>query len=201
MIAVVSKNERLAAFLVSLLTEQGFSLCSRREALLTVLDLDTEQPSKEDRALVTVSENIFTQCDLVRPFLQKEFLALCRQKLGMEGNFSAECQPEVAFHTKTKEKATVRCELLPDREAVLMRGETIVLTPAEWRLFVLLYRHRGEVVSTEDCQAACRLKGRNGKEEGNSAAVTVAALRKKLDHRFGVRLILSHRSRGYSFQG
>lgn len=199
MIALLTTDIALKAFLESLFAEWELPVVSSDEASLLVVDLDSVPSYVKGKKTVTLSYNIFNRPDLVRPFLQEDLRALCRERL--EPDFI--CQPEVAKTLESGESATSGCVLRLAEDGVWYGEAHIALLPSEMRLFTLLFENRGKCVPTEACQKACRTRGEGKKEaldgkEGNSAAVAVAALRKKLDHRFGMRFIVSHRGKGYS---
>ncbi len=182
MIGILTKDKRFYDFLVGVFSENQLAVGDVASAVLLVVDLDSENLPRDVRAAVTVSSNVFEQSDLTRPFLQSELIALCRERLGVDS------------HTElpSKERETGDLFLLGEA-SVLVDGEEIPLTPAEYRLLSLLYSHRGSAVSLADCEAVCRVRT----ARGNSVSVTVASLRKKLDYRFDRRFILSLRGLGY----
>ncbi len=184
MIAILTKDAVFFDYLESLVKEMGFSLCDPDKARLVIVDLDTESPKTMEKAQLTVSSNVFTVSDLTRPFLQKDFTNLVKIKLN--------CQPMVDNGEKKDEKNRLALDF---SDGILrVNGETIALTPAEARLFSLLYENRGNIVPISLCEDACRVRT----AKGNSVSVTVASLRKKLDYSFHYRMIESHRKEGYS---
>ena len=72
-----------------------------------------------------------------------------------------------------------------------MGGKRISLSPCERALLALLMETPGECVPTEQIDALWQEKG------GNTTAVYIRYLRKKLDEPSGLRLIRSVRGRGY----
>ncbi|MBR2987406.1 MAG: helix-turn-helix domain-containing protein [Clostridia bacterium] len=194
MIAVLTKNQALFHFLESLFSEYGFSVVPPEEARLTVVDLDTETAVKGPS--VTVSETVFTSPDLLRPFEQDALITLCRERLGMD-----ECQPAVVKRDGLDDKAIDERAFSLLDGAVSYGEDVIPLTSGEFRLFSCLFERRGEIVSEEELRAVMSVRAREDGSYGNSVAVTVNALRRKLDHRFGMRFIVSHRGRGYTFEG
>ena len=187
MIAILTKDARFYDYLTGLLAEQGYAVCEEGRAKLMIVDLDSEAVPKKAPRVITVSSSIFESSDLTRPFLQDALFSLCRERLGSE---QAGGKDSLATNAQ---------DVLPSDEVVLkenflwVKGEEITLTPAEYRLFSLLYRHRGDVVSLADCEAVCRVRT----SRGNSVSVAVASLRKKLDYRLDRRLIVSVRGEGY----
>lgn len=182
MIGILTRDGRFYEYLVGVLAENGFSLCEPSRARLLIVDLDGEIPPKGKRARITVSSNIFEESDLLRPFLQSELIALCRERLG-----------DLLDDRPPRSKDEQSDLFAFDGEALWVRGEHVILTPAENRLFSLLYTRRGETVPLADCEAVCRVRT----ARGNSVSVAVASLRKKLDYRLDQRLIVSVRGEGY----
>jgi len=182
MIGILTKDKRFYDFLVGVLSEHQLTVVDAERATLTIVDLDSEAPPRDARKTLTVSSNIFEESDLMRPFLQSELIALCRERLGLNAI------------PKTPENESGKGDFLVlGEDFVLAGGEEIPLTPAEHRLLSLLYRHRHRAVSLADCEAVCRVRT----NRGNSVSVTVASLRKKLDYRFDKRMIVSLRGQGY----
>lgn len=79
--------------------------------------------------------------------------------------------------------------LLPD--GVLLQGKSVPLSPAERALLALLLETPGECVPTEVIDRLWEEKG------GNTTAVYIRYLRRKLDEPTGLRLIRTVRGRGY----
>lgn len=179
MIALLTKDGRLRDFVESVLSEHQLTITLPDAASLFIVDLDTEAIPRGREAL-RISSSPFVDCELTRPFLQEELIALCKSRLGG--------QPTVA---KIVEKPIEGLTL--GEGFASYRGEKIALTPAEFRLLSLFVANRGEMVPLADCERVCRVRA----SSGNSVSVTVASLRKKLDYRFGERFFLSRRGEGY----
>ena len=182
MIGILTKDKRFYDFLVGVFAELQWMVVGIGQAKLLIVDLDSESPPSVAKPTVTVSSNVFAPCDLPRPFLQSELIALCRERLFEK--------------TQTESELAAREEgslFSLGETSVLCCGEEIFLTPAEYRLLSLLYRNRGSAVPLADCEAVCRVRT----SRGNSVSVTVASLRKKLDYRFDRRFIVSLRGQGY----
>ncbi len=80
-------------------------------------------------------------------------------------------------------------------QTVLCCGEKIALSEKEYRLLLYLYTQRGETVTREDI-----LKNAWGISRFNSTNIVdvyIRYLRKKLDERFDLRLIITVRNKGY----
>ena len=183
MIAILTKDDCFRDYLESVLKEQGFAISSARDARLCLIDLDSGFAPIPDKACLTLSANVFVASDLVRPFLQRDLVSLCQMRLGW--------QPLV--DNTPFERENEGEEFTLGEGCIYRYGEKIVLTPAEFRLFSLLYENRGKIVALSLCDAACRIRA----TKGNSVSVTLASLRKKLDYRFGKRYFVSHRKEGY----
>lgn len=182
MIAVLSRDGRFRRFVESVLCEHRLPLSSLSSASLVIVDLDTASLPRAAQSTVTVSSDIFVKSDLLRPFSQEELVLLCQKRLGW--------QPTVA---PTAEVVPEGEEFTVGEGCVFRYGERIILTPAEFRLFVLLYKNRGKTVPHAECEAACRVRT----DSGNSVSVTLASLRKKLDYRFKAQYFASVRGVGY----
>ena len=118
--------------------------------------------------------------DFIRPFLFRELVAMVKERFTLWAPTSVREQPvsDAPF-----------LKLLPD--GVQMNGQTIALSPSERALLELLMQTPGECVSTERIDELWQEKG------GNTTAVYIRYLRKKLDEPSGLRLIRSIRGRGY----
>lgn len=146
-----------------------------------VVDLDSLAPGeKPPHGAITFSSSPRAGADFVRPFL---FRDLCAQ-------VSARCTGVLhaqAEHNGSRTPAFL--ELRPG--GVLLKGEHIPLSPSEHALLSLLLEHSGECVPTEQLDAIWQEGG------GNTTAVYIRYLRKKLDEATGLRLIRCIRGKGY----
>lgn len=182
MIGILTEDRRFYDFLISILSEHQLGTVDASRASLVIVDLDSVKPPRDAGKIITVSSNIFEESDLTRPFLQSELIMLCKERLGVK------VEREASLGEEEKGDLLVLLE-----NSVRVGNEEILLTPAEYRLLSLLYRHRLKAVSLADCEAVCRVRA----SRGNSVSVTVASLRKKLDYRFDKRMIVSLRGQGY----
>lgn len=126
------------------------------------------------------SSSAHPEADLVRPFLFRELIGLGKERFVLAAPaLEREASPSPAPFLK----------LLP--EGVLMQGRRIALSPAERAVLALLLEKPGECIPKERIDALWQEKG------GNTTAVYIRYLRKKLDEPSGLRLIRSIRGRGY----
>ena len=121
------------------------------------------------------------ECTLLRPVDLKAFSARCRALLappcGEEG---------------TPVSPPRRLVLRPAARAAFFGGEPIPLTPAEYAVLALLWVNRGSPVPRETI-AAQALNG----AKGNEVDVYLRYLRKKIDQKYDVRLLVTVRGVGY----
>ncbi|MBQ7325401.1 MAG: winged helix-turn-helix domain-containing protein [Clostridia bacterium] len=129
---------------------------------------------------ISRSPDLHPEADLLRPFLFREMVELARERFA---------SPSLAAERAPRSSSAPFLKLLP--EGVLMGGKRIPLSPCERALLALLMETPGECVPTEQMDALWQEKG------GNTTAVYIRYLRKKLDEPSGLRLIRSVRGRGY----
>lgn len=147
-----------------------------------VIDLDAIAAHALPSPAVTFtrSSSAHPEADLVRPFLFRELIGLVKERFVLAvPALEREASPSPAPFLK----------LLP--EGVLMQGRRIALSPAERAVLALLLEKPGECIPKECIDALWQEKG------GNTTAVYIRYLRKKLDEPSGLRLIRSIRGRGY----
>lgn len=82
-----------------------------------------------------------------------------------------------------------------DKRVAVYKGQSVDLTDREFELLALLLENKGRAVS--DSQIVERVWKNETDAGSNIAAVYINYLRKKLDDRFGQRLIVRVRSEGY----
>ena len=136
---------------------------------------------------IAVSADPFVFCDLPRPFLVSRFLALCREKLEGFGAEREGITPRLSSEPENNSD-----EFVFEGGGVVVRGERIALSPAEYRLLSLLHKHRGQAVSLKACSDAI-----GNADKGNAASVYINHLRRKLDYHFDRRMIVTLRQKGY----
>ena len=130
---------------------------------------------------ITISRHPEKRPDLVRPFLFSAFSALALERFRTTPTPSS-----TAPVSSTVNEAAI--ELLPD--SLLLYGKRIALTPSERALMALLMDAKGECVSAE------RINGL-WQGEGNTTAVYISYLRKKIQSVTDLQLIRSVRGKGY----
>lgn len=140
----------------------------------------------EEPVRLSFSKNPFAGADLLRPFLTEDFLFLCRQRFPA---WFAEAFPEGEPFGRRTADSQKAAAFRREGERFFYRGEELSFSPTEKKLFSLLFEAGGEAVSSDRLQTALA--------SGEGLTVYIHALRKKLDFRFGCRLILTVRGRGY----
>ncbi len=148
-----------------------------------IIDLDTVPATSSlpsPAVTFTRSPSTHPTADFARPFLFRELVAMVKERFALLTPSPVREQPisDAPF-----------LKLLPD--GVQMRGQIIALSPSERALLGLLMQTPGECVPTERIDELWQEKG------GNTTAVYIRYLRKKLDEPSGLRLIRSIRGRGY----
>lgn len=203
-VSILTENSILYRYLESLVNEAGFAVTGDREkASAFVVDLDTALPFSEDKPSVTLSAAPFLSCDLTRPFGNRDFLALCRERFGEDNCLVStpasygSMREETNGKTESGEESEEALNevFITDGSGVTVAGERIALSGAEYRLFALLLSRRGEAVSVKECAEA--IKGAGSLTESNAVSVYVNHLRRKLDYRFNKRMIVTLRHKGY----
>lgn len=102
------------------------------------------------------------------------------------------CDGLLRYHKNEKDTLG----LVLENDKVTFRGESIELSKKELELFKLLYSKKGEPV---DRNEARRLVFPS-EGDSNVIDVYISYLRKKLDLRFGTRMIVTVRNKGYMLQ-
>lgn len=188
MIAILTQDTLFGVMLKSVLEEEGFEAVVSKtlpeKATGVLCDLD-HGAAPDGLPAVTFSKNPFRSADLLRPFAIDTFAALCRSAF-----FAEACKVSKSKEVPTRKADDDPAYLLTE-EGVCCFGESVMLTPTEHRLFAGLLEKRGQLVPSTALEALI------GEEKGNSLAVYMNYLRKKLDYRFGRRLIATERGKGY----
>lgn len=188
-VQIVSKDAVFAAALGVALRQMGMNavhlthLPSSPDAYDEgwVVDLDSLAPSEKlPSAAITFSSSARSDADFVRPFLFRDFCALVSARFGQKPRSES---------MRSAAPAPDFLELRPS--GVLLKGEYIPLSPSEHALLSMLIEHSGECVPTEQLDAIWQENG------GNTTAVYIRYLRKKLDEATGLRLIRCIRGKGY----
>ena len=159
--------------------EIGTALPSRKsDSTGFVIDLDCVH---RDVALptpsITISRSPFKGADLCRPFLFSDFTALAAERF----------TPLAEHHTAPSAEQSIT--LLAD--SMLLMGKKISLSPSEHRLMTMLVSAKGECVPTAEIDAIWQEAG------GNTTAVYISYLRKKIQTVTDLNLIRSVRGKGY----
>ena len=143
-----------------------------------ILDLDsTEMATPIPAGTWTISRDSARNPRYLRPFLLSAFAK------------------EIAAVASADTPAVAAADDAPflslTDDGVWLQGRAISLSPSERALLALLIERGGECVSTEEIDDLWAEKG------GNTTAVYIRYLRKKLDESCGLRLIRTVRGRGY----
>ncbi|MBQ8287230.1 MAG: winged helix-turn-helix domain-containing protein [Clostridia bacterium] len=145
-------------------------------------DLDCIEPTiRLPRHTITFSRFPDRGADFVRPFLFRDLTAQVLTQM-------RENEADTSASPPRKSDAPF-LRLTPD--GVLLQGRPVSLSPAERTLLALLMETPGECVPTRVIDELWEEKG------GNTTAVYIRYLRKKLDEPTGLRLIRTVRGRGY----
>ena len=147
-----------------------------------VIDLDSVPLSPLPSPAITFTRfaEAHPGADLIRPFRFSSLVELVKERLVFSAPVATVSASSVAAPF---------LKLLPD--GVMMNGKKVSLSPAERAVLALLIERGGECVPKEEIDALWQEKG------GNTTAVYIRYLRKKLDEPSGLRLIQSIRGRGY----
>lgn len=116
-----------------------------------------------------------------RPFSVDEFARRCSKYFSHASAASDIGQHSLLLGSRPKEAS--------------FRGQVLGLTGKEYYVLACLYEHMGETVSRETLYHAAW--GDGDVRESNVVDVCMRNLRKKLDERFGLRLITAVRGQGY----
>lgn len=144
-----------------------------------ILDLDSISPSTVLPArAVTFSRASLPHADFVRPFLFRDLIELVQNRFLQASPVDVSAPGFAPVLQRTA-------------EGVLLQGKPLSLSPAEYALLSLLMETPGQCVSIERINSLWQEKG------GNTTAVYIRYLRKKIDEPTGLRLIRTVRGRGY----
>ncbi len=126
---------------------------------------------------------------LMRPFVIEEFFDTFF--------VPEETSSKITFHIPKKKKPSEFLALDKENRTVYFKGEKVELTKKEFALLDLLYENRGLPVSREEATSMVFGDSAGGT---NVVDVYVNYLRAKIDHPFGVRLIMTVRGKGYMIE-
>ena len=183
---IISTDTTLANALQVALRQLGFTaristvLPPRKsDSVGFVIDLDSVH---RDAALptpfITISRSSHKGADLCRPFLFSDFSALAAERF-------APPAPELPNTAPSEQSVT----LLGD--CMILMGKKIALSPSEHRLMAMLLDAKGQCVPTARIDALWQEQG------GNTTAVYISYLRKKIQTVTDLNLIRSVRGKGY----
>ncbi len=124
-----------------------------------------------------------------RPFLISEFLSAIFTEDGASTRNENIRKKRInrSLSVNNKEYLT----LDHGRKMVIFGEEKISLSDNEFKILSCLYEKKGEVVSRDDLSSLL------GSNESNICDVYICMLRRKLDNRFGIKIILTVRGKGY----
>ena len=185
---IVSTDGILAAALEAMLAGAGVTDIRIRTSVPAsshepaVIDIDTVS-GRCAGAVITVSADRTRGADLLRPFSERQFIALITPLLKKETDITL---------PKAGEKEDTTPLLKLSEGGVIYRSTFIPLTPAEGRIISLLIENAGQPVGSDRLTAAI---GEGGSD--NSLRVYICYLREKLDFAFSERLIYTVRGKGY----
>ena len=146
-----------------------------------IIDLDFSDENPRENAL-TFSRDENKSPDLLRPFLMTELLELVKERF--LGDFYENIAPA----------ETESADMILTSDGVTYRGIFTPLTPKEGEVLALLLSRRGCALSREEI---FRLLWKDETAGSNVVDVYIRYLRKKLDFRFGERIIYTRRGCGY----
>lgn len=184
---IVCKDDLFATALKIALRQRGIDASIRADLpprksdpVCDIIDLDSI-PADTGISPLSVTFSRFPEkgADFTRPFLFWEFCDLVIHRLA-----------PVTLPVAAVPQSQGPClQLLPN--GVLLFGKHIALSPAEHALLTLLVNAHGQCVPTEKIDTLWQGSG------GNTTAVYISYLRKKLASATDLHLIRSVRGRGY----
>lgn len=175
MIYIVSTDNLLFDALEVILHEHGIRDIAVSDhipdaAELIIADADTVTLPAERAGILTISADKRRGADLLRPFIEEDFVNAVRLHLPVDGGSA----PRLTT------------------QGLIYRGISVSLSPIEYKIFKLLYYNMGRCVKAEKL-----LEIFDGQKSESILPVYIGFLRKKLDYTFGQRLIYTVRGRGY----
>ncbi len=175
---IVSGDEMFSAAIKQYLEDLKIEQATLDKCVIVDLDFSSDNP--RERA-ITFSRDESRVPDLVRPFLMTDLAELVRERFSGDGDSSAEIQ-------------SGSDDLRLEGDGVTYRGSFTPLTPKEREVLGLLLSRRGCALSREEI---FRLLWKDDEAGSNVVDVYIRYLRKKLDFRFGERIIYTRRGCGY----
>lgn len=204
LVKIFSQEERFSRMLSLELSDIGVDTVSELESydnedsLFAVLDLDTYTPD----ALISLPDNTKVICYsrrssdeigelpeicsvlLSRPFPISAFLSHF-------GHVERIRQTVRVTNKEVREPQINKLTVDQDSKNARWGDEVIPLSENEYKVLSLLCQNRGEAVNRETIDMLL------GADESNMGDVYVCHLRKKIDHKLGLKLIYTIRGKGY----
>ncbi len=129
---------------------------------------------------------------LHRPFLMDELFSI----IFSEGKLLINQKIHRPVNSASRQTRAKKSYLKVDHASkkAIWGNDGIALTDSEYKVLSLLYDRRGETVSRKEISELL------GADEGNICDVYICMLRRKIDNRFGVKLIYTVRGKGYTLK-
>ncbi len=183
--AIFASALQVALHQIGLYAEISPDLPPRKaESAGYVIDLDSiHRDVPLPSPSITISRSPHKGADLCRPFLFTDFTALASERF---------IQPARALSTETAVPAPSSEQsvtLLAD--SLILFGKKISLSPSERAIMAMLLDAKGECVPTAEIDGLWQESG------GNTTAVYISYLRKKIQSVTDLNLIRSVRGKGY----
>ncbi|MBE6607096.1 MAG: winged helix-turn-helix transcriptional regulator [Ruminococcaceae bacterium] len=176
---IVSGDEMFSLALRQYLEDSKLDSSVLEKCIIIDLDFSAEN-ARENSITFSRDESKFP--DLVRPFLMTDLLDLVKER------FSGDFYENASVAEAESE------DMILTSDGVTYRGVFISLTPKESEVLSLLLSRRGCALSREEI---FKLLWKDDTAGSNVVDVYIRYLRKKLDFRFGERIIYTRRGCGY----
>ncbi len=176
---IVSGDEIFSLALRQYLEDSKLDSSVLEKCIIIDLDFSAENPRENS---VTFSRDESKAPDLVRPFLMTELLDIVKKRFSDD------------FYENETSIEAESGEILLSSDGVTYRGVFTPLTPKEHEVLSLLVSRRGCALSREEI---FKLLWKDDTAGSNVVDVYIRYLRKKLDFRFGERIIYTRRGCGY----
>ncbi len=176
---IVSGDEVLSLAIRQYLEDSKLDASVLEKCVIIDLDFSAENPREN---ALTFSRDENKSPDLLRPFLMTELLDLVKKRFS-DG-----------FYENTAPVEAESGDMILTSEGVTYRGIFIPLTPKEQEVLSLLLSRRGCALSREEI---FKILWKDDTAGSNVVDVYIRYLRKKLDFRFGERIIYTRRGCGY----
>ena len=176
---IVSGDEMFSLALRQYLEDSKLDNSVLEKCIIIDLDFSSENPRENS---VTFSRDENKAPDLVRPFLMTDLLKIVKKRFSDD-----------SYENKAPTEAE-NGEIILSSDGVTYRGVFTPLTPKEHEVLSLLVSRRGCALSREEI---FKLLWKDDEAGSNVVDVYIRYLRKKLDFRFGERIIYTRRGCGY----